>query len=345
VDIQPPPNNTYPFKKRRMSQRGFFSPLGNLANVLLENYSDDDGDDGSNNYDGVLYFHDDSILNVEMLAKQYLATKHQRTTSIIGTDLGRPIERTNKLDRSYEDPVRHNLQDDPSSSETQEQEQQQWTYTMKQRSYRIYPRNTTHPFTDINGQHPSMNYKQLQDDALDDWPMRTMKDGRCMVGQYKLSQDPLAEPYYEFDKSSDSSHRQFMLFPSYTQADFLYVPMRYAKPFHTIANLHNNHGIWIECSISSVVYQLSRLYRNDISVSVVPLCTEWDAKKRGKSIMIEQCLEASGNQFHGFFHPIKPSLNIDEWERLFDIINKPWIDQNTKTKTKSTELLYYRKVM
>mmetsp|Transcript_34254 Transcript_34254/g.82484 ORF Transcript_34254/g.82484 Transcript_34254/m.82484 type:complete len:527 (+) Transcript_34254:217-1797(+) len=342
--IRPPPQSTWPFGKR-ISQRGFFSPLGNLANVLMENNNEqNDGD-----YDGVMYVHDDSIFNVELLATRYLKTKLQRTTTIIGTDLGRPTERTVsatnnvRLDRSYEDPMTRRHGNDADDGGTETETEDQWKYAMKRRSYRIYPQNTSFPWTDIDGYHPTSNYQKLHSKVLDDWPMRKRRDGRCMKNQYKLAlDDKLAGPYYEYDDDhddNDSSGKKqsppYIVFPSYTQADFLYVPMKFAKPFYKLADLHNKHKIWIECSMSSVVYQLRRMY--NASVDVVPLCTSWDLELRGKTSLVYDCINnqkvhsSSGTRnFHGFYHPIKPSMNITEYERVFDLINGPWIDEQNK---------------
>ena len=346
VDIRPPPDNTWPFS-RRMTQRGFFSPLGNLANVLMENCCCTNN--ALRTYDGVLYVHDDSIFNVELLAERYLKSKRQRTTTIIGTDLGRPTERggdmtmkgndhdghddgrgssTIRLDRSYEDPT---IRRGTDENETE----LQWKYAIKRRSYRIYPKNTTHPWTDIDGGHPTTNFGQLHTEILDDWKVRKRNDGRCMKGQYNLSLDDAAARYFEYDGDeehgggdNDNDRSPYLVFPSYTQADFLYVPMQYAKPFYELADLHNKHKVWIECSIPAVVYQLRRLY--GASVAVVPLCTSWDPELRGMSKMVHDCINVSGRNFHGFYHPVKASDNISEYERVFDLINGPWIRQNQK---------------
>jgi hypothetical protein len=117
--------------------------------------------------------------------------------------------------------------------------------------------------------------------------------------------DPRSEKYREPDGS--------ILFPSYTQADFLYVPTKLADDFSGIAKLLLEHNIWIECNFGKIVDELQQ--RANGTVRVVPLCTSW-GKRRGTISMLKNCIQPK--RHHGVYHPYKIGGDVKSHDAGFD---------------------------
>lgn len=292
----------------RRGTAGFFTPLNNLKHALLDYQNDTD------QFDGVLYMHDDAIPNLPILA-QRLHTHQQRRTTIVGTDIGKPSMRHGHKDHSYEDP---RVDPDPNTTDPM------WYQSRGSFSYRIYPFNKTHPFTDYAGGNASKSAYVL-DKALDSWGMRTHRDGRCLFGQFELAMDLNASQYYE-----GSPENPYMLFPSYTQADLLYFPLATAQPFAHLATLLEKHGVWIECAFATIVDQLRR-QQEGLQVQVVRLCTSWGGK-RGKIGMVHKCLHESSPTYHGFYHPVKPGRFFADWQQMVERFNSKLLQNDTQVQ-------------
>ena len=192
---------------------------------------------------------------------------------------------------------------------------------MKGVTYRIYPHNQTHPFTDYHGERAFSSAQALGANILDGWNMRLSLDGRCLLGQYEMAKNPEAQILYE-----GNPENPYITFPSYTQADNLYIPLRFASMYSDLSKLLEKHGVWIECAFGTIVDQL-RLHHN-ASVKVIPLCTNWQGK-RGKSRLVWKCVNEEGATFHAFYHPVKPG-NLTDWEVAFDTINQDFIRSMTE---------------
>jgi len=94
---------------------------------------------------------------------------------------------------------------------------------------------------------------------LVDWEHTTQD--YCGGGQTELARDPASAIYREKDGS--------VLFSPRVQADFMFVPTKYAGHFARASELHLKHRIWIECAFGTVVDMVRR--QADASVSVVNL--------------------------------------------------------------------------
>ena len=111
-----------------------------------------------------------------------------------------------------------------------------------------------------------------------------------------MAKDPDSSKYQEEDGS--------LLFPSYTQADFLLVPTKYSEHFAEAARLHLKHGIYLECSLPKIVDIIRQ--QTSAGVRVVKLCTAW-GRWRGKPEMSRRC-RPKGEA--GIVHPMKISSGL-----------------------------------
>jgi hypothetical protein len=118
--------------------------------------------------------------------------------------------------------------------------------------------------------------------------------------------DPESEKYREPDGA--------ILFPPFTQADFLYVPTYLADEYAEISKLVLKYNIWIECGFGTVVDQLRE--RANATVRIVPLCTSWGGK-RGKVSMLSMCIQ-NNQKNYGIFHPFKMGSNVPGFDDAFD---------------------------
>jgi hypothetical protein len=251
-------------------QHAFFSPVSNLMHTLLQFKK-------SHVIEGVLYLHDDALLDMNVLSQGVFPFP---TQSIIGNSLGRAFK-----DPSYKDP-------------RVEPDEQASLY-----SYRIYPNGT---YANHNGTGLFSSLRDM-DSKLERWPQRSRDV--CAPGQRRFAMDPRSEKYREPDGS--------ILFPSYTQADFLYVPTKLADDFSGIAKLLLEHNIWIECNFGKIVDELR--HRANGTVRVVPLCTTSFKRRRGTRgtiSMLKNCMQPKGH--HGVYHPYKMRGDVISYDAGFD---------------------------
>jgi len=146
------------------------------------------------------------------------------------------------------------------------------------------------------------------------WNMRL--GPTCLGGLYEFAQDPRAKEYLE----DENEEFYYLMVPPHVQADFLYVPLAYAKPFATLATLLMEHGVWLECAIPILVDQLVRLHGAD--VMVLQLCTDWNPKRRGRPEMMDHCDRRSLPQEPVLYHPLKMGKDPSVWEAAFERINQ-----------------------
>jgi hypothetical protein len=225
--------------------------------------------------EGVLYMHDDALVDMNVLSQGVFPFP---TESVIGNTLGKSFE-----DLSYKDP-------------RVEPDEQTARFV-----YRIYPNGT---YANHNGTELYTSKHQLESN-LQSWGMR-LRDA-CAPGQRRFAMDPRSEKYREPDGS--------ILVPSYTQADFMYVPTKLADDFAGIAKLLLEHKIYLECNFGIIVDQLQQ--RSNATVRVVPLCTSWGGK-RGKLPMLQKCIHGKPKKHYGVYHPYKMGGDVVSFDAGFD---------------------------
>lgn len=172
-------------------------------------------------------------------------------------------------------------------------------------SYRIFPDGHLEDFRKTKSFN-SIN--ELVDGVpLHKWDHYTRK--YCGIGQTELAKDPDSARYREEDGS--------ILFPPYSQADFMFVPTEHAEEFAMAAELHLKHGIWIECAFNTITDMVRR--QTNVTVRSTRLCTDWE-KKRGTGIAIAKCRN-DGERNYGFIHPYKIGGNgYKGYSRTYDIL-------------------------
>ena len=212
--------------------------------------------------ESVMYFHDDGMINMTELSQGRYPFP---TNEIIGN------YRDQRYDMSYAD-VRNVSVEDANKF-----------------SYRIFPNSTVCAYNKTQC-HPTVNdlYKKL---PLYHWGMTTK--GYCSKAQQSLAQDKEMFPYHEADGS--------LLFSSFTQSDFIHIPIQYADEFSKLASLFLKHGVIHECAWGTIVDLIRKKLKATVRLTM--LCTSWGPKRRGKKGLIERCMRDRVD--YGVFHPYK----------------------------------------
>lgn len=273
------------------SDKGFYSPMTNLARTLLQAYNQQQEDNNSSNpttkIDGVLYIHDDGMLNMSAVLG---SENHFPTDTIIGSLL-------EKFPYSYKNP--RDLVNAPDLSRY---------------SYRVHPNGTLS--IDLSNR---MNWQW--------W------DSHCMPGIYEImarSDDPEYSAFLEPDGS--------FVVPSPVQADFLYVPVEYAREFHAAAQVMARHKIFLECGFPIIVDKILHRQRQPAQLHdtgntttttttkqpatsktrTVELCS-YQGPLRGTDEMYTSCRDDNLHTY-GMYHPFKMSRGLAWWSHLFQSI-------------------------
>jgi len=203
--------NSISVRKSHHADNGLFTPLLNHMNLVRE-FKD------SNTIEGVIYAHDDGILNVTELTQGQYPFPSQE---IIASD--------DTMVLAYKD-VRK--EDNPIAA--------------NELAYRIFPDGHTESF-DKTKSFPDIKdmYENL---PLQQWPWIPSRN--CGLGQTDMAKDEESAEYREEDGS--------LLFSSHTQADFMYMPTKYSDEFNKAGTLHLDHGVFIECSYGKIVDMIQR---------------------------------------------------------------------------------------
>lgn len=217
----------------------------------------------STGIDSLMYFHDDGILNVTELTQGQFPFP---TKEIIGN------YRDQRWDTSYAD--MRTIND---------------TEITNKFSYRIYPNATACSFDNkVCGPDVKSLYRKV---PLYPWGMTNK--GYCGPNQMKLAQDKAMVTYQEKDGS--------ILFSTFTQSDFLHVPLIYADEFAKLAALFLKHEVIHECAWGTIIDMIRQKYNANVRVTM--LCTSWGPKRRGRKALIERCLRDKVS--YGVLHPYK----------------------------------------
>ena len=215
---------------------GYYGPVENLMNALLLFKN-------SSKIEGVLYAHDDTVLNVTELSQGLYPFP---TNTIIGN-----TKKMSVHEMSYTD-VR-TAKDKKQANEL---------------SYRIFPNGTFADFNktvfgaDINTLFDNVpNFYHRWGLVRQPYCAGSRRQGK---GNILLANDTDSAKYQEDDGS--------ILFPSFTQADFLFVPTKYSEEFAEAARLHLKHQVFLECSLPQIVDMVQQQIHAP-EVRVVKVCT------------------------------------------------------------------------
>lgn len=260
------------------SRRGWFAPIDNLQRTLQE-YKDE------KDVEGVLYIHDDALLNMKVILNGSSAFPSQE---IIGNSKG-------KL----------GVMQDPSYTNPKS-----WDANFSSTfSFKIHQNKT---FSKLNDEQFGA-MEELVDSLDPKWSMYSKPE--CVPALVNLTIDPRSKPYREVDDES-------LLINGNTQSDFLYVPTKIANEWITVSKLFLDVGVYLECSAGPTVNIIRNLVaaRNDktIPLRIVDLCSTW-GEKRGKFPMAQLCLKRPNV---GVIHPIKMGYGVQGWVQAFDLLNQ-----------------------
>jgi len=176
-------------------------------------------------------------------------------------------------------------------------------------AYRLFPNGT---FADFNKTIFGSSHDALVD-GVPNFYARWKTLGECSRSQIPMVKDPMSARYREYDGS--------ILFPSYTQADFLFVPTKYAEEFAQAARLHLKYEVHLECSLAKIVDMIRQ--QTGAGVRQVNLCTTWGGK-RGQPTMLQVCRKQKRkNPKIGVItvvHPIKLSQRLGLYSEQMDSI-------------------------
>ena len=263
---------------------GFYAPFENLMNTLKRFET-------STKIEGVLYVHDDALMNVTELSQSSYPFP---TKDIIGNNIS---PKNNHDDMSYAD-VRTFADRQGSSDKTIVQIASKWN--LRQLNKTVYAQNLGPIAERFENFYDGRHHLGKQ---------------YCSGAQVKMAKDPASAKYRQGDGS--------LLFPSYSQSDFLFVPTKYSGEFAEAASLHLKHRVFLECAIPKIVDIIRQ--QTNAEVRVVKLCTAW-TRKRGKPEMIDAKCKPKGK--FGIAHPMKISGGLERFSEQMDRIQ---FQYNTST--------------
>ena len=223
--------------------KGFFAPMENLMNAL-QKFKD------STHVEGVLYVHDDGILNITELSRgQNQFPSHEIIASTMSNYWWNDIRNV--------------------SGEV--------TKSLSASNYWI---DSNGILRSLDKEHSYKNLADMKEKAkvYDSW--MHFDTWYCTRGRQELAKDPKSDKYRDEDG--------LILFPAARQADFLYVPIAYADEFIEAIELHLKHTIFLECAMSTVVDMV--VHRTNATVRSVLLCTDFSSGAiRRTSNVAEKC--------------------------------------------------------
>lgn len=256
-------------------KNGHYDPYENLM-VALQHFKN------STTIEAVLYAHDDALVNVTDLSQGMYPFP---TNNIIAN--------TKLMERdefSFGDPREAMISNDDNIK-----------YWANATSYRMHPNGSVSTYDNLLS---FKSFRDLYNNVLvKNWGMYLK--AYCSGAQMMLTKDPESAKFLEKDGS--------MVFPSYSQADFLLVPTKYADFYTEAAKLHSKNNVFLECAMPKIVdmirQQATTTTDEKVTVRVVKLCTTFHGK-RGKPSMIQWCQSRRNGkdntkQTFGILHPIK----------------------------------------
>jgi len=133
---------------------------------------------------------------------------------------------------------------------------------------------------------------------------------RCVPQQFAVLHDPRSAPYLDADGGLGC--------PYFHQSDFMFIPTRLARQFTEIAQLLMEKSVFLECAIPQIAKMMLE-HVDGTEVRTINLCTTWNGTKRGKSLMISDCMREE--ELPSMYHPLKVNLLGERvWDDVFDFV-------------------------
>jgi hypothetical protein len=334
-----------PYEWEIINDRGYFSPMDNLAWTLryYQNQSPTEmprrhgeGDVYESSVEvpnlasvkGVLYLHDDALINVTAWMK---SSGNERppdsgwmfpTDAIIASRGKGPAAQIvyQPLKASYS-PVQNNRTDPADVAERYYLSQYSYNIhvTVKEGMQHVQPDSLAYYFTNAMGERFNSTTELLTQSPLRPFPWYNQE---CIPGQVRIVQTAAAQFFasnsshtakessrpppgfdwnsrkeYDFRSTFQTHHHPgtdtidvSLRFPCRGQSDLLFVPISVAKEFSTAVAMHtaSTPKVFLECAMPTIVDMVYHVTR--VPVRLVALCTDWTAAVRGSEQMVWDCI-------------------------------------------------------
>ena len=311
---------------RPFGSLGTVSPYANLLNTIQEIVSiqanlnnNDDNDDDLVHIDGVLFIHDDLIVNLT----DYTVDGTFPSDTIITNHDNMHMWFDPKREKESSYYVRV-VDSNNNNNNTMQQ----------QRSNR-----TTIQYWDNRKWFKYDNYTILWQKGLAHWDQLWRKI--CGKAVDEMARDSRIQDYLDPDG--------YWYVPGNRYSDNLYIPKIYFHDYIEVAKFHADYGNFLECAVPSIVTMiqhrrngptayneslspsstLSSLLPNDVvKVKEVALCTRFGSNKgmvpAGHPGVIHSCLTGQPKGFRSFgvFHPVKSSWGFDWFREMVDLVQQ-----------------------
>jgi hypothetical protein len=259
--------------------QGFFSPYGNLKRVLEEQQN------GPSKVDGVLYIHDDGMLNMTAILNISSSMRRDEvfpSNSILQTFPNDP----NFFHMAIAFPNGSFASGNAFNGRSELlQDGNAIIADLNIPSERIFFENTDKMLQALESKVP--------------WPWWPY----CIPQISAIASDPRSK---KFHRDEDGG----LDIPWMGQSDFMFVPMRHAQDFIDAADLAFNHGVFLELAVPWISGTMRTAEKKELS-----LCTSWDGI-RGSRDMIKSC--RPDGEPKEVLHPFKISMGFAAWEDIFD---------------------------
>jgi len=133
---------------------------------------------------------------------------------------------------------------------------------------------------------------------------------RCVHEQFAVLHDPRSSNYLDADGGLGC--------PYFSQSDFMFIPTTLTRQFSEVAQLLIEKAVFLECAVPHIAKLLLE-HVEGASVRTINLCTTWNGTKRGKSLMISDCMKEE--DLPSMYHPLKVNLMGERiWDDVFDFL-------------------------
>jgi hypothetical protein len=328
-----------------INDRGYFSPMDNLA-WTLQYYQNQSQTEMSRRHGegdvyessqivsnlasvkGVLYLHDDALINVKEWMKSSGNERPPASGWIFPTDAiiasrgkGPPARIVYQPSKASVSSVKYNRTDAAYNAAR---------YYLSQYSYNIHvalredmqhlqPDSLAYYFTNALGERFNSTTELLTQSPLRPFPWYSQD---CIPGQVRIVQTAAVHFFasksshlamefsrpppgfdwnmpqkYDFRSIFQTHHHPdpstvdvSLRFPCRGQSDLLFVPMSVSKEFSTAVAMHTGSTpkVFLECAMPTIVDMVYQVTR--VPVRLVALCTDWTTAVRGSEEMVWDCI-------------------------------------------------------
>jgi hypothetical protein len=260
------------------NDRGWYSPIRNIARVI-EDYQHTEG------IDGVLYMHDDAMLNMTQL----IAGESRFNVSELRANF-QSSEWFNVMETNHTELVNQRKW-------KLQQSWPEWFYAAQ--VYKPPPR------VDFRIPSDTRTLNRGQFLRTCNWKWASL----CADGAARAFMDPRSQEFREDDGS--------LAFPSPGQSDFAFIPFSAGNVFVPAAEWLVDNKVFLECALPMLARLVLR--DNGTSTRYTTLCTSWTLRGSAHALVAD-CM--SQGLRTSVYHPIKPgdASKLSAWDAWFNYI-------------------------